>query len=159
MGPARPAPLTVYRGFEMFSGIYGGIVEHAGFGNPLESTAAETDPDFADMSRVVKKLAEGVERRAEYEFQEVIEICRELNAFEWHLEGKMVKVKTPVDSLEPDGERFELTASNRSWFGKLFHDQYGGTKFTLSDGRRVQFGRRGKDRQRRFTIEILDVES
>lgn len=151
----RLAPATVYRGFELFSGIYGGMVQHAGYGNPLESTAAEVDPDFADMSRVVERLAEGVENRAEYEFQDVIEVCRELQAFEWHLEGKMVKVKGEGFD-DPDVERLELTASNRSWFGKLFFNRYGGSKFTLKDGRRAQFGRRGAEKQRRFTVEILD---
>jgi hypothetical protein len=163
----RTEPDSVYRGFESFSKIYGGIVQNAGFGNPMQSTAAEVDPDYADMLAIVERLAEAVERRAEYEFHQLIDVCRELHAFEWHLEGKMVKCKKAVptidadgnedheDTVEVDSERFELTPSKKSWFGKLFGDQYGGTKFTLSDGRRVQFGRRGSNRQRRFTIEVL----
>lgn len=161
---SRPAPDSVYRGFETFSNIFGGMTQHAGFGNPLESTAAEVDPDYADMLAVVERLADGVERRAEYEFHQLIDVCRELNAFEWHLEGKMVKAKTKEASIDINGEeievdveseRFELTAAKKSWFGKLFSDQYGGTKFTLGDGRRVQFGRHGTNRQRRYTIEVL----
>jgi hypothetical protein len=158
---ARPAPSSVYRGFELFSNIYGGIIEHAGFGNPMESTAAEVDPDFADMKAVIEKLSQDVDDHAEYDFNDIIDACRELNAFEWHLEGRVVKTKTRVKDPELGGttteesDRWELTPAKKSWFGKLFSDQYGGTKFTLADGRRVQFGKRGKNRQRRYTIQIL----
>jgi hypothetical protein len=138
------------------------MVEHAGYGNPLESTAAEVDPDYADMLAVVERLASNVEKRAEFEFHELIEICRELNLFEWHLDGKIVKATREMrdDEGKVTGaetvERFDLTPSNKSWFGKLFSDSYGGTKFTLRDGRRVQFGQRGRNRQRRYTIEIVE---
>jgi hypothetical protein len=164
----RPLPASLYRGFETFSNIFGGIVEHAGFGNPMQSAAAEVDPDFADMSAIVERLAEGVKKRAEYEFRDIIDVCRELNAFEWYLEGKMVKVKekqlTEPDltgaqkEIEVEVDRFELNPGKKSWFGKLFSDQYGGTKFTLADGRRVQFGRHGVNRQRRYTIEVLGAD-
>jgi len=165
----RPAPSSVYRGFETFSGIFGGIVEYAGFGNPMQSAAAEVDPDFADMSAIVARLAEGVTKRAEYEFRDIIEVCRSLNAFEWHLEGKMVKrkVKRPDGMPEIDGkegqieveeEQFELTQGKKSFFGKLFTNQYGGTRFTLADGRRVQFGAHGENRQKRYEIQILDAD-
>ena len=102
---------------------------------------------------------------AEFEFHQLIEICRELHAFEWHLDGKMVKTKVKVATTDTFGnpieadeeiERFELTAAKKSWFGKLFSDQYGGTSFVLSDGRRVRFGKHGANRQRRYTIQVLD---
>lgn len=163
----RPEPSSVFRGFETFSKIFGGIVEFAGYGNPMESAAAEVDPDFADMSAIVERLAKDVKKRAEYQFGDLIEVCRELNAFEWHLEGKMVKAKEKqLDGLpdqfgeqkeiEVEVERFQLNPKGNSFFGKLFGDQYGGTRFTLSDGRRVQFGARGANRQRRFMIQVLD---
>lgn len=162
----RPEPSSVYRGFETFSKLFGGMIEHAGYGNPLESTAAEVDPDFADMSAVVARLSEGVTKRAEFEFRDIIDVCRELNAFEWHMEGKTKTVKVKVGRDEEFGdneyeerEQFDLTAKNNSWFGKLFSEKYGGSKFTLADGRRVQFGRQGKNRQRRYTIQVLDSES
>jgi hypothetical protein len=162
----RPVPSSVYRGFETFSELFGGIIQNAGYGNPMESTAVEVDPDYADMLAIVERLAEGVTTRAEYEFHQLIDICRELNLFEWNLEGKVVKEKTKAEvEKDADGnvigggyeevERFELTPKKKSWFGKLFSDAYGGTLFTLADGRRVQFGRRGKNRQRRYTIEIV----
>jgi hypothetical protein len=163
-GDPRPTPSSVYRGFESFSGIFGGIVENAGYENPMQSTAAEIDPDYADMLTIVERLAEGVDRRAAYEFRDLVEICRELSLFEWHLEGKMVKSTVKVNEeddltgesreVERSVERFELSPSNKSWFGKLFSKTYGGSVFTLSDGRRVQFGKRGENRQRLYTIEI-----
>jgi len=142
-------------------------VQHAGFGNPMESTAAEIDPDFNDMSAIVEYLSNGVLQSAVYEFSDLINACRLLHAFEYHLEGKMIKCKKKAPIINPDGsenwdeaididgKRLELTAAKKSWFGKLFGDQYGGTKFTLADGRRIQFGVRGSNRSRRFTIEIL----
>jgi hypothetical protein len=161
----RAEPSSVFRGFETFSQLFGGIVQNAGYANPMESVAEHIDPDYADMMAIVERLADGVEKRAEYEFHQLIDVCRELNLFEWHLEGKMVKSKST--EVERDGagkvvgggttevERFELTPKSKSWFGKLFTDSYGGTVFSLADGRRVQFGRRGKNRQRRYTIEIV----
>ena len=167
----RPEPSSVYRGFETFSRLFGGMIENAGYGNPMASTAAKINPDYADMLAVVERLAKDVGRRAEYEFQQLIDVCREINAFEWHLDGKLTKVKIkelqkgvdtfghPIESeVEIERERFELTAAKKSWFGKLFSDQYGGTEFTLSDGRRVQFGRRGTNRQRRYTIQVLTAD-
>jgi hypothetical protein len=132
----RPASSLTFRGFEKFAHIFGGIVQAAGFGCAFRSVAAESDPDFSDMRAVVEKLSEGVSSRAEYDFGKVIDVCRELNAFEWQVTG-------------------ELTAKSRSWLGKLFSEQYGGTAFTLSDGRRVRFGNRGRNRQRRYTIEVI----
>lgn len=146
----RPKPASVFQGFKTFSDIFGGIVEFAGFGNPMKSAAADVDSDFADMSAVVEKLSEGVVM-AVYDFHEIIEVCRELNAFEWHLEGKMGKAMV----MGKETDVFRLTASNNSWFGKLFSGQYGGTEFVLSDGRRVRFGARGRNRGRRYTVEVI----
>lgn len=160
----RPEPSSVYRGFETFSKIYGGMIEFAGYGNPMASTAGEINQDYADMLAIMERLAAGVTKRAEYEFHDLIEICRELNAFEWHLDGKVMKTKT-LKEVDPilgnvytDEERFELTQGKKSWFGKLFSKTYGGSEWTLSDGRRVQFGKRGDNRQRRYTIQLLDTD-
>jgi hypothetical protein len=143
----RPGPATVFRGFETFSAIFGGIVQHAGFSNPLTSTVAEVDPDFDDMLAVIERLAESAKtRRAEFEFSELIEACRNTSSFEWQLEGRWVREASGADRFEPSPRAL-------TFFGKLFM-KYGGTKFSLSGGRRVQFGRRGKNRQRRFTLEF-----
>jgi len=52
-------------------------------------------------------------------------------------------------------DRFELTPSKKSWFGKLFSRKYGGTRFTLADGRRVCFGHKGCNRNKKYLIEVL----
>lgn len=159
----RPAPTSVYRGFETFSRWFGGMIENAGYGNPMESTASQVNPVYASMQVIVEELANGVEKRAEYEFHELIDVCRKNNLFEWHMDGKVVKVG--VQEKDSEGnvigggteERFDLTPSKKSWFGKLFSKVYGGSVFTLLDGRRVQFGKHGENRQRRYTIEILNA--
>jgi hypothetical protein len=143
----RPPSSFLYRGFETFCSIAGGIVEYAGFGSPMKSTAAESDPDFADMLAIVEHMAKGVDRRWEFEFDALIDVCRELTAFECQLQGTWIR--------DGSTERFELMPRSRSFFGKLFSDQYGGTIFALADGRRVRFGKRGKNRQRRYTIEVV----
>ena len=58
---SRPPASDVFRGFESFSNIFGGIVEHAGYGHPLQSAAAEVDPDFADMRGIDRKAFGGCE--------------------------------------------------------------------------------------------------
>lgn len=147
----RPKPSSVFRGFEVFSDIFGGIVEHAVYGNPLESVMDEISDTYSDMLAMVEKMCESVQDKTEFEFSNLIDACRELNAFEWHLEGKTIK----GGEFEPD--RFELTQSNKSWFGKLFSKRYGGTKFVLADGRLVRFGKRGRNRHRRYTFEVLPI--
>ena len=103
----RPAPSSSYRGFEEWSGTMGGIVEHAGFGDALKPMAEEVDPDYADMVALMTRLAAGVRSRAEFQFDELIAACRELNAFEWHIQGRTID------------ERFELTSKARSYFGNF----------------------------------------
>lgn len=133
----RPRPASSFRGFEAFSNIFGGIVETAGYASPMKSVAAEIDEDFSDMLAVVEKLAEGVTRRAEFDFGAIVEVCRAINAFEWWV------------------SRGDLTPKARSWLGKLFSVRYGGSSFRLADGRHVSFGKRGDNRGRRYTIAVL----
>jgi hypothetical protein len=142
----RPRPATTFRGFETFSSLFGGMVVAAGYAMPLKSVAAQIDPDFADMLALVGKLAEGVQSRAEYDFAAVVDICREIGVFEWWVLNRQ---------RGASADTFELTAKARSWLGKTFSERYGGTSFRLVDGRRARFGNRGKNRQRRYTIELL----
>lgn len=143
----RLRPSSVYRGFDMFSNIFGGIVEHAGFANPLESTAREADSNWDDMIALVEELSrEIIGGKVEYQFDQVIEAARRINAFEWRLHHGPAQGETGKSGLTP---------TNKSWFGKLLGDRYGGTRFTLADGRHVRFGKRGRNRQRLYEIEIV----
>jgi hypothetical protein len=142
----RPPASRVLRGFESWSNIYGGIVQHAGFGNPLAeppSDAGFGDTQRHDMEALINKLAEGVDKMAEFSFDTLIDIARDLNCFEHAIDGKETK----------DG--FELKAWSRSRMGKMFSKQYGGRSFQLKDGRVVTFGKRGEHRGRKYTLVVV----
>src|SRR5439155_22505118 len=80
----RPPGSCVYRGFEAFCGIIGGIVEFAGFGSPMKSNPADVDPDYDDMLAIIQYLVEERlvhMRRGEFDFDELIDACLVLIAF------------------------------------------------------------------------------
>lgn len=150
----RPKGSTVRPGFEEWSRIYGGLVEFAGFGNPCAKRPDDegTDPEFDDMLALVKDLVgsfEAEDRMKEFTFSQLIERCVELKAFSWAVEGQW---KTEKDT----GERwFQMSKKAESKMGWLFGNKYGDTIFHLGDGRRVRFGRQGKNRQRRYTLSLI----
>jgi hypothetical protein len=148
----RPPATSAFAGFTDFARVIGGIVQHAGFGDPMACAADDFDPEVQDMTAVVSRLAENVSHRWQYKFGEVIKVCRDLDAFSWHLQGKLVKNRTDDTA---GAEHFELSPSSKSWFGKLLSDRFGGTTFTLPDHRRVVFGARGKNRSRTYSIEVV----
>jgi hypothetical protein len=142
----RPPATRVLRGFEAWSNIYGGIVQNAGFGNPLDeppSDAGFGDTKRHDMEALVNKLAEGVEKTAEFTFDSLIDVARDLNCFEFAIDGKETK------------EGFELKQGSKSVMGKMFSKEYGGRSFQLKDGRVVTFGNRGKNRSRKYTLVVM----
>jgi hypothetical protein len=163
----RPKGKRVFRGFEQWCAVFGGIVAHAGFGEPcepppLDDTSGATDD--ADMRTLVEVLVADMETRpynlpaeAEwvapkkktFEFQELVDACVENSCFEWHLDGTSIKDK------DTGTETLRLTPKSRSYLGKQFAAKAGGRKFRLKDGRMVQFGKRGKNRGKRFEIEMV----
>ena len=148
----RPGPNRIVRGYEPWCAVYGGIVQHAGFGDPMEPLPVEEsgNSELADMTALVAQLAKGVDDDQEFSFQDVVEAAVEVNAFTWMLEGKE----------ERDGKdgpkRFVLTARANSKFGRLLAEQYGGKKFRLPSGRVVRWGQTGKNRQRLYTLTVLE---
>ena len=150
----RPKGKSVRPGFEEWCKIYGGIVEFAGFGDPVAKRADDegTDPEYDDMMALVKDLVEtfeGEEKMKEFTFAHLIERCVELRAFTWAIEGQW-KADKEV------GERwFAMSKKAESKMGWLFGNKYGDTVFALDDGRRVRFGRQGKNRQRRYTLALI----
>ncbi|HEX7517776.1 MAG TPA: hypothetical protein VF345_10890 [Chthoniobacterales bacterium] len=141
----RPCASSVYRGFEWFSNIFGGIVENAGFGNPFTSSERHTDLEFDQMSALIEHLAAGVRSKREFKFHQIIEACRQLGAFE---------ARTSRSARHETGEA-QLRPADKSWFGKLLGDRYGATSFTLRDGRRARFDKRSFNRSRRYVLEIM----
>ena len=56
-----------------------------------------------------------------------------------------------------EGEKYTvLNQRSKSALGKMFAAKYGGRKFRLKDGRLVQFGKRGRNRHRKYSVEIID---
>jgi len=148
----RPSPNRIVRGYEPWCAVYGGMVQHAGFGDPMEPLPVEEsgNSELADMTALVSHLAKGIDDSSEFSFQDVVEAAIEVNAFNWMLEGK-------EEREGKDGpRRFVLTARANSKFGRLLAEQYGGKKFRLPSGRVVRWGQQGKNRQRVYTLTVLE---
>jgi hypothetical protein len=148
----RPQANRLVRGYEQFCQIFAGMVEFAGFGDPIEALPVEEsgNSELADMLALVAELAKGVDDVAEFSFQDVVQAALDCNSFVWMLEGK-------EEREGKDGPRhYVLTAKAKSKFGKLLAEQYGGKKFTLPTGRVVKWGQQGKNRQRLYTLTVLN---
>lgn len=148
----RPGPDRLIRGYEPWCAVFGGMVKHAGFGDPMEPLPVEEsgNSELADMTALVAELAKKIDDSVEFTFQQVVEAAIDVNAFTWMLEGK-------EEREGKDGpRRFVLTARANSKFGRLLAEQYGGKKFRLPSGRVVRWGQSGKNRQRLYTLEILE---
>ena len=147
----RPPGTRTIRGFEQWCNLFAGMVEFAGFGDPLEPLPVEEsgNSELADMVALIGELAQGVEDRAEFTFGAIVEAARTKNCFTWMLEGKEI-------SEGKDGpSRYVLTAKANSKFGKLLSEQYGGKKFILPNGKKVRWDERGKKRGKSYILEIL----
>jgi hypothetical protein len=148
----RPGPNRIVRGYEPWSHTFGGMCVFAGFGDPMEPLPVEEsgNSELADMVALVSHLAQNIDDLCEYTFQQVVDAAREVNAFTWMLEGK-------EEREGKDGpSRYILTAKANSKFGRLLAEHYGGKKFRLPNGRTVRWGQQGKNRQRLYTLTVLD---
>jgi hypothetical protein len=138
-------------GFEEWSRVVGGIVEHAGFGSPLRRLEADEfgDQDSADMKTLVTKMAEGVfhdaielKCREGIGFDDLIWICREENLFADHIAGK----------IDKETREFEIWPKSRSAMGKIFR-AYNGRIFRFSAPvGSVKFERIGNHNSRKYRI-------
>lgn len=151
----RPKGKTMMGGFQEWCATFGGIVCHAGFGDPCARPAEEDDSDseFDDMRTLIEEMVKEIDaeegaKMAEFTFDRMIEMCVENSCFTWMIKGKW---KQPKD--EP--RYFDSDPDTNARMGKLWASKYGGRNFTLKDGRRVQFGKRGKNRQRRYQATLL----
>jgi hypothetical protein len=145
----RPKNERVIRGYEEWSRIFGGIVTHAGFGDPLEPLPVEESGNskMADMhallGALVGQFLDEDAAEQEFGFQEIVDACVKIDSFAWMMDG-----------AEKDGQ-FKLKPAKCSQFGKMLSEEFGGKKFRLPDGRRVQFGHRGKNRSKRYLVKLL----
>jgi hypothetical protein len=127
----RPKPSRSNSSFSDWSEIIGGIVEHAGYGCPLETPQIEAaaDQDGADMRALVKAVANGAQLKS-VQFDELVDAARAGGLFEWCIPSE--------GDLEP---------RPKASFARLLkgYDRrlIGGYRFTLLD----------KGRNRRFQVE------
>jgi hypothetical protein len=98
----RPKPNRTHTAFPRWSEIIGGIVQHAGYGCPLETAEipSAADVDGADMRELVDKL----DGREPVKFDKVVELSREHGLFE------------RIIGSDSDGD---LKPSDKSTLGKL----------------------------------------
>ena len=146
----RPKSGRRLKGFEHWCEILGGIAGMAKVGDPFEPRPADLaggETDAADMAALIEKLATGVQTKAEYRFEAVVQAALEVNAFEWCMKGREKK--------NDDGtSQFVIDHSERRKFSNLLADTYGGRTFQLRDGRRATWSHRGKNRGRHYTLTI-----
>jgi hypothetical protein len=147
----RPVVSGRLVGFEDWSRVIGGIVEHAGFGSPLRRPEKDDfgDPEGIDMKMLVEKLAAGYFRdaiefkcREGISFNDLIWICRNEHLFEEGIAGK----------LDKDTREFEIYAKSRSHMGKLFA-AYNGRVFRFDSALgSVKFERVGNRNARLYKV-------
>lgn len=159
----RPKGGRVLKGFEKWCEVFGGIVKTAGFGDPCEAPPRDDNSgsnELSDMLALVEALMaqmykiEGDAKlpitRKEFTFQELVDQCQETDAFAWAMEGTWKRDK---DSSE---EWLELNQKSKSGLGRMFSEKFGGQVMRLKDGVRVRFGQRGRNRHRRYVLEVLE---
>lgn len=151
----RPAAGRRIAGFEEWCDLVGGIVMSAGFEDPLQKPSDEeaTNTEEVDARELVTQLANAMppgKAVHEFTFQDLVDVCYERKCFDWKLDGKLKK---------PDGEDeyFECNKTSSSALGRVFSTDMAGQIFTLADGRRVRFGKRGQARHKRYQVEIVPV--
>lgn len=119
--------------------------------DPLERRATDetTDADFEDMKALVQAIMDkSKEKVVEVKYDELIAESLHNALFGWIIEGKWNKNETPAV--------YEPTGRCNSRLGLLWSRKYGGRVFSLSDGRRVRFGMRGRQRHKLYTLTLED---
>lgn len=150
--------------FAEWSDIFGGIVQCAGYGNPLEKPADDQIAAPAEMHQ--RKLVELMcydanakpdldETRLmkEFTFQEVVDCCVDNELFTWMIKGSVQE--------EGDKEWFKVTSECASKFGLMLTNEMAGKSqkqrryYTLPDGRRVCFDKKGAGRDGRYIVTFV----
>lgn len=153
-GCPRPSG-RVRVGFEEWCNVIAGMVEFAGFGDCLAEPEIEKDPNTeqGDILALVKTLVtpdagEEQQRHLEFTFQQIVNEAHEAGLFSWVLDGK------------DDSGNYVLNHKSESSFGKLlrkFSPLKGNRRFRF-DGKVVLFWCTGKQRHRRYVLELADIE-
>jgi len=130
----QPPPSRSSSSFPAWARTIGGIVEHAGYGCPLETAVLETsgDRDAADMHTLVCQSTPG----EAFTFSALVKVARQQGLFE-----RLVPTTAAEDELDPK-QRSALGNLFRRYHRRLFND---GT-------RRLRFTVEGKGHNRRFYV-------
>ena len=82
----KPGPTRLHPSFMEWSAKIGGIVQHAGFECPIPclEITADTDPEVADMERLVAQV-HAAAKPFGLTFREIVEICQQHGLFEGQL--------------------------------------------------------------------------
>lgn len=158
--PAKPYRVAT---FADWSDIFGGIVQAAGYGNPLLPPPEEqrADQKTAHQKRLVDLLSGNLgtldkdEKRREfidYTFQDVVDCCYMNELFDFLMgEGKV--------EYRDDGDfkRFMLKPSAASRVGRMLTDEMSGKigrLFSVEVGR-VRFRKHGEGRNKAYRVELV----
>lgn len=146
----------IVKGYGEWSRIFGGMTMSAGYGDPCAARDSDSygNTEYADMLALITALSEGVLKTEEYEFGDIINYCRTLNCFPHLIKGRLVKSKG--EEGEKETTEFVPTDETNSAVGRLL-GRYGGKSFMIKGGRRVIFDKRGKNRHRRYVIQVSAV--
>jgi len=158
----------VLKGFEAWCDIFGGIVLNAGYGDPIEAPPTDDfsgDTEGSDMDTLVRSLVYFMDnklgtdgqplRKHDFTFDDLVEAAVDQDCFTWMIQGtKRVTKKADGEELV----KLELAPGSKSALGKMFSAKYGGRKFRLPDGRLAKFGHRGRNRHRRYEVEIYEAK-
>jgi hypothetical protein len=141
-GPSRLA------GYEEWSRMVGGIVTAAGYADPLTRPEMDTagDPDAESMQELARILSDKDQPEDGFEFHRIIEVCQDKNLFEGIIEGKWVRPSEEEPFYDP-------SPKCKSRMGRLL-TSYNGRVFRYKDGTAIKFGKRGKNRSRRYRVEM-----
>ena len=141
-----PATGRARRGFDVWCRAIGGMVEFAGFGDPLARPNLEScgDSESEDFAELVRIASDG-RRTNELTFQEVVHILWEHGLLPWCIHGREEYIE------ELSKPSFKLDGPANSKLGLLLNRNCSGEKgsvhsFRQPDGsmRKVQVHRRGK---------------
>ena len=116
--------------------------------SPADPYVAMVEALVADMKGTDEKLADNAKR--DFTFQELVDCCQENECFGWAMEGTWKKDR------ESDDEWLELNQKSKSALGRMWSEKFGGQKIKLKSGLRVRFGHRGRNRHRRYTVEVVE---
>lgn len=154
----RESPYQI-PGFAEWSDIFGGIMQCAGFANPLvpppsEKRAAHmTEHQHALVELLAYDVSEKQKVKA-FAFEELIRCCIENELLTW-------KFKWKVKTDDGGGERYEIGSDAASAMGKLFTNEMASEEegrqrlYTMKDGRRIGVSTEGKGRGKRYLLSFV----